>query len=97
MKAGVYARMKQIIGIPRENEAGAKAGELSGKNWICRLYREEGLTVRKRRSGCRAVATRHDKTARNYLAGRCLVPLPRRCHQALDQMGPDPSDQLVRE
>ncbi|MBG0808200.1 IS3 family transposase [Methylosinus sp. H3A] len=33
-------------------------GELSGKNRIYRLYREEGLTVRKRRARRRAVGTR---------------------------------------
>jgi putative transposase len=33
-------------------------GERSGKNRIYRLYREEGLTVRKRRSRRRAVGTR---------------------------------------
>lgn len=103
---------EQIIGILRENEAGAKAGELarkygvsegtiyawkarfggmrvsdaqrlralaverrrfgyrrlfvplrrkgepSGKNRIYRLYREEGLTVRKRRFRRRAIGTR---------------------------------------
>jgi putative transposase len=33
-------------------------GERSGKNRIYRLYREEGLTVRKRRARRRAVGTR---------------------------------------
>jgi transposase InsO family protein len=33
-------------------------GEPSGINRICRLYREEGLTVRKRRTRRRAVGTR---------------------------------------
>jgi putative transposase len=33
-------------------------GELSGVNRIYRLYREEGLTVRKRKAGWRAVGTR---------------------------------------
>ena len=33
-------------------------GEKSGKNHIYRLYREEGLTVRKRRARRRAVGTR---------------------------------------
>jgi putative transposase len=33
-------------------------GELSGINRVYRLYREEGLTVRKRRSRRRAVGTR---------------------------------------
>ncbi len=33
-------------------------GEKSGKNRIYRLYREEGLTVRKRRARRRAVGTR---------------------------------------
>ena len=33
-------------------------GETSGKNRIYRLYREEGLTVRKRRARGRAVGTR---------------------------------------
>ncbi|WMS41338.1 IS3 family transposase [Acuticoccus sp. MNP-M23] len=35
-----------------------REGELSGKNRIYRLYREEGLTVRRRRSRRRAVGTR---------------------------------------
>jgi len=35
-----------------------QAGETSGKNRIYRLYREEGLTVRKRRARRRAVGTR---------------------------------------
>jgi len=35
-----------------------RKGEVSGKNRIYRLYREEGLTVRKRRSRRRAVGTR---------------------------------------
>ena len=35
-----------------------KAGEPSGKNRIYRLYREEGLSVRKRRARRRAVGTR---------------------------------------
>lgn len=35
-----------------------RAGEPSGKNRIYRLYREEGLTVRKRRSRRRAIGTR---------------------------------------
>ena len=35
-----------------------REGELSGKNPIYRLYREEGLTVRRRRSRRRAVGTR---------------------------------------
>jgi putative transposase len=35
-----------------------REGELSGKNRIYRLYREEGLTVRKRRSRRRAVGLR---------------------------------------
>ena len=35
-----------------------QAGEPSGKNRIYRLYREEGLTVRKRRARRRAVGTR---------------------------------------
>lgn len=33
-------------------------GEPSGVNRIDRLYREEGLTVRKRKARCRAVGTR---------------------------------------
>src|SRR5271155_5287815 len=33
-------------------------GEPSGRNRIYRLYREEGLSVRKRRARCRAVGTR---------------------------------------
>jgi putative transposase len=35
-----------------------REGELSGKNRIYRLYREEGLTVRKRRCRRRAIGTR---------------------------------------
>jgi len=35
-----------------------REGELSGKNRIYRLYREEGLTVRKRRARRRAIGTR---------------------------------------
>lgn len=35
-----------------------REGEPSGKNRIYRLYREEGLTVRKRRSRRRAIGTR---------------------------------------
>ncbi|WP_143276137.1 IS3 family transposase [Brevundimonas diminuta] len=35
-----------------------REGEASGKNRIYRLYREEGLTVRKRRSRRRAIGTR---------------------------------------
>ena len=35
-----------------------REGELSGRNLIYRLYREEGLTVRTRRSRRRAVGTR---------------------------------------
>ncbi len=35
-----------------------REGELSGKNRIYRLYREEGLTVRRRRSRRRAVGAR---------------------------------------
>jgi len=35
-----------------------REGEVSGKNRIYRLYREEGLTVRKRRSRRRAIGTR---------------------------------------
>jgi putative transposase len=33
-------------------------GEPSAVNWIYRLYREEGLTVRKRRDRRRAIGTR---------------------------------------
>ena len=35
-----------------------REGELSGKNRIYRLHREEGLTVRKRRARRRAIGTR---------------------------------------
>lgn len=35
-----------------------REGEASGKNRIYRLYREEGLTVRKRRCRRRAIGTR---------------------------------------
>jgi hypothetical protein len=41
---------EQIIGILQEHEAGAKCAEPSGINRIYRLYREEGLTVRKRKA-----------------------------------------------
>jgi hypothetical protein len=64
----------QIIGVLKEHEAGAKTADLarkhlrlrgdalqlepSGINLIYRLYREEGLTVRKRRARRRAVGSR---------------------------------------
>ncbi len=43
---------RRLFVLPRQ------AGETSGKNRIYRLYREEGLTVRKRRARRRAVGTR---------------------------------------
>ena len=65
---------EQIIAVLREHEAGANQrrrfgyrrlfillrdqGELSGVNRIYRLYREEGLTVRRRKARRRAVGTR---------------------------------------
>lgn len=35
-----------------------REGEASGINRICRLYREEGLTVRKRKARRKAIGTR---------------------------------------
>jgi len=51
MSAGASATAGLFILLRRE-------GEASGINRIYRLYREEGLTVRKRRARRRAVGTR---------------------------------------
>lgn len=49
---------EQIIGVLRQQ------GEPSGINRIYRLYREEGLTVRKRRARRRAVVARRRSSSR---------------------------------
>ena len=46
-------------------------GEPSGINRICRLYREEGLTVRKRRARRRAVGTRAPILVEAVVNARC--------------------------
>lgn len=45
---------EQIIGVSKEHPCRAQDGEPSGINRIHRLYREEGLTVGKRRCRRRA-------------------------------------------
>ncbi|MFK4380935.1 transposase InsO family protein [Bradyrhizobium sp. USDA 223] len=51
-----------------------REGEPSGINRIYRLYREEGLTVRKRRARRKAVGTRRGEAERALVAG--LRPRP---------------------
>ena len=62
-----------------------REGETSGVNRIYRLYREEGLTVRKRRARRRAVGTRRDpgrgEGERPMVAG--LRARPARCGRRL--------------
>jgi putative transposase len=48
-------------------------GEPSGINRIYRLYREEGLMVRKRRAGRRAVGTRAPILVESKPNARCSV------------------------
>src|SRR6185437_6594352 len=48
----------QAVRLPPAVRAAAEAGEPSGLNRVYRLYREEGLTVRKRRARRKAVGTR---------------------------------------
>ena len=62
---------EQIIGVSKEHPCRAQDGEPSGINRIHRLYREEGLTVGKRRGRRRAAgnAARRPRPRRLTLAG----------------------------
>ena len=54
----VFVEATRYENAPDASRIVSWQGERSGKNRIYRLYREEGLTVRKRRARRRAVGTR---------------------------------------
>jgi putative transposase len=60
---------RRLFILPREQ------GEPSGINRIYRIYREEGLTVRKRRARCRAIGTRRPILV-DDVTRECLAAVP---------------------
>ena len=55
---GDLARYLEILSCCQKNGEARREGERSGINRIYRLYREEGLAVRRRRAKRKAVGTR---------------------------------------
>ena len=73
-----------------------REGEPSGKNRIYRLYREEGLTVRKRRIRRRAVGTRAPILVEAKVNARWSLDFPCPSDQGLRRWTPVPHPQRGR-